>query len=477
MADFLVELGTNPTARNVIKTLGLPVPLPAKLERDVLPYRERPLHDRKVVACAGPAAELTAALADAITEAGANPYVVGDDAALAAWRKAGEAWGRPPVALGPDETPEKMHPYALILDASGVTTIAQLRALYDFFHPRIKTLSRSGRVIVLGRAPERRRSPEASAAAAALEGFVKSVAREVGRGGGTANLVYVQNGAEDRLAPVLRFLASPRSAFVSGQVLRVESGVTAPKHAPTVRPLDGKVAVVTGAARGIGASTARALAREGATVVVLDRPDDDAPASLVAQEIGGRLFLADVTAADTPERLAAFLNEHFGGVDIVVHNAGVTRDKMLGNMDTGRGDLTLEVNLAAVIRLHEALDPLLRKDGRVICLSSIAGIAGNAGQTNYAASKRGIIGLVQGLAPSLRKRGVTVNAIAPGFIETRLTHAIPVATREVARRLSNLSQGGLPEDIAEVVTFLSTPGASGLSGETLRVCGGAFVGA
>src|SRR5690606_3610251 len=105
------------------------------------------------------------------------------------------------------------------------------------------------------------------------------------------------------------------------------------------------------------------------------------------------------------------------------------------------------------------------------------GISGNVGQTNYAASKRGIIGLVQSLAPSVKKRGVTVNAIAPGFIETRLTDAIPVATREVARRLSNLAQGGLPEDIAEVVTFLSTPGASGLTGETLRVCGGAYVGA
>jgi len=476
MADFLVQLGTHPTARNVIKTLGLPVPLPAKLERDVHPWPERPLHDRTVIACAAPGAELTTALADALAEAGANPYVVGDEATQEAWRRAGEAWGRPPVALGEDDTPEGLYPYGMVLDATGITDIDQLRALYDFFHPRIRSVARSGRVVVLGRAPERRRNPAAAAAAAALEGFVKSVGREIGRVGATANLVYVQNGAEDRVGPVLRFLLSPRSAFVDGQALRVESGAKAPDKVPHIRPLDGKVALVTGAARGIGAATARALAREGATVVVLDRPEDDGPASQVAQEIGGKLFLADVTAEDTPERLRAFLEE-LGGLDILVNNAGVTRDKTLAKMDEGRWDLTLNVNLAAVIRLTAGLDEVLHDGARVVCLSSIAGISGNLGQTNYAASKRGIIGFVQNLAPSLKKRGITVNAIAPGFIETRLTHAIPVATREVARRLSNLAQGGLPEDIAEVITFLASPGSYGLTGEVLRVCGGAYVGA
>ena len=113
----------------------------------------------------------------------------------------------------------------------------------------------------------------------------------------------------------------------------------------------------------------------------------------------------------------------------------------------------------------------------MVCLASIAGIAGNTGQTNYAASKAGVIGYVQAVAPTLAARGVAVNAVAPGFIETDMTARIPAATREVARRLCNLSQGGLPVDVAETVTFLASPGAAGLSGQVVRICGGNFIGA
>jgi 3-oxoacyl-[acyl-carrier protein] reductase len=144
-------------------------------------------------------------------------------------------------------------------------------------------------------------------------------------------------------------------------------------------------------------------------------------------------------------------------------------------MDESLWDMTLQINLAAVIGLIEAVP--VNKNGRVVCLSSIAGIAGNVGQTNYAASKAGIIGVVSHLGPKLARRGVAINAIAPGFIETRLTRAIPTATREVARRLCNLSQGGLPTDIAEVATFLASPPAEALCGQVVRVCGGNLIGA
>src|SRR5690606_28339426 len=160
------------------------------------------------------------------------------------------------------------------------------------------------------------------------------------------------------------------------------------------------------------------------------------------------------------------------------HNAGVTRDKTLANMSPDRWDQTLDINLDAVVRITERLlEGVLHDDGRLILLSSIAGIAGNMGQTNYAASKAGIIGYVRAMAPALAGRGITVNAIAPGFIETRLTAAIPVMIREVARRLSNLGQGGLPRDIGDAVTFLASRGAVGITGSVLRVCGGAYVGA
>jgi 3-oxoacyl-[acyl-carrier protein] reductase len=164
-----------------------------------------------------------------------------------------------------------------------------------------------------------------------------------------------------------------------------------------------------------------------------------------------------------------------GPFDIVVHNAGITRDKTLARMKPEQWDQVLEVNLASVVRATAAVE--IRDGGRIVCLSSIAGLAGNMGQTAYAASKAGIVGFVRETSRKLAPRGITVNAIAPGFIETRLTAAIPVAIREVARRLSALAQGGLPEDVAQAIVFLASPGAQGITGRTLRVCGGAFVGA
>jgi 3-oxoacyl-[acyl-carrier protein] reductase len=238
--------------------------------------------------------------------------------------------------------------------------------------------------------------------------------------------------------------------------------------------------LLTGAARGIGESTARIMAAEGAHVVCLDLPRDDEPLSKVARSIGGSVLLADITDPDAPELICKELNERFGGVDIVIHNAGITRDKLLANMKPQLWDMAVDVNLGAVIRITEKLvaNGVLNDGGRVICLSSVSGIAGNRGQTNYSASKAGIVGFVESLAPQLAARGVTVNAIAPGFIETRLTSAMPVGIREGAiRRLSALGQGGHPEDVGQAITFLSTPGAVGITGSVLRVCGGALVGA
>ena len=288
----------------------------------------------------------------------------------------------------------------------------------------------------------------------------------------------LQAVAEGRVDAVLRFLLSPRSAFVTCQPFNVSKD-TKGDDAPTTQPLEGKVVLLTGAARGIGESTARIMAAEGAHVVCLDLPRDDEPLSKVARSIGGSVLLADITDPDAPELICKELNERFGGVDIVVHNAGITRDKLLANMKPQLWDMAVDVNLGAVIRITEKMvsNGVLNDGGRVICLSSVSGIAGNRGQTNYSASKAGIVGFVQSLAPQLAARGVTVNAIAPGFIETRLTSAMPVGIREGARRLSALGQGGHPEDVGQAITFLSTPGAVGITGSVLRVCGGALVGA
>lgn len=318
-------------------------------------------------------------------------------------------------------------------------------------------------------------APAVAATQAALEGFVRSLAKEVGKRGATAQLLIVDDGAEARGAEALRYLLSPRSAFVSAQPIHVTTTAVGRGPWRGVRGLDGKVALVTGAARGIGEATARLLAAEGAHVVCLDRPDDDALVSAkVARDIGGSTLLVDITDPAAPKTIADALRTRHGGVDIVVHNAGVTRDKTIGKMSAELWEQAVDINLGAVTRITAALLPdVLRDGGRVVCLSSVAGIAGNVGQTNYAASKSGIIGYVRALAPALAPRGITVNAIAPGFIETRLTAAIPVMIREAGRRLSALGQGGLPEDVGQAITFLSQPAAVGITGQILSsACAG-----
>jgi 3-oxoacyl-[acyl-carrier protein] reductase len=484
MSDFLLELSKNKSARKVVQTLGLPLPMPTPLERARGPWEERPLDDRQVVIGNGPRPELGATLAETLGRAGADPWLAGPEHDADAFRAPGEAYGRPARAL-PDPAPERFLAHALVFDGTGIVTPSELERLHAFFHPLIGRLSRSGRAVVLARPLDETSSPAAAAAQRALEGFVRSLAREVGRRGATAQVVYVARGAEARLPAVLRFLLSPRSAFVSGQPLVVSETATAAagggtdREVPYVRPLDKKVVVVTGAARGIGAETARLLAAEGAHVVCVDRPEDDGPVSQVARAIHGSVLLQDISAPDAPERVANELREKHGGLDVIVHNAGITRDKTLAKMSREQWAQAIDVNLDAVIRIDEALlgRGVLRDGGRIVCLSSVAGIAGNMGQTNYAASKAGIVGYVQKRAPALASRGITVNAVAPGFIETRLTAAIPVVIREVGRRLSNLGQGGLPRDIGEVVTFLATPGSQGITGQTIRACGGAFIGA
>ncbi len=471
MSDFLLDLGQNPTARNLIKRLGLPIPIPQMLRRSKTAWEARPLKDWKILVGGAGDSALGPVIAATLAECGADAFADGDG-----WKKSfagpAEAFGRP---LQPSEKlGEQTRLDAIVFDATGFASVGSLHQLYDLFHPRLPQLQRCGHVVVLGRATSK--DPEAAAAQSALDGFVRSLAKEIGKAGGTANLILVEEGAEKRVGPVLRFLLSPRSAFVTAQPITVSKRLKRDSPQRIERPFEKRVVLVTGAARGIGAATARLFAREGAHVLCLDRPEDDAATAQLAREIGGTPVLVDITTPDAPDKIAAACKER-GGVDVVIHNAGITRDKTLARMKVAHWEQAIDVNLGAVVRITQKLEPLLAENGRVICLSSVAGIAGNLGQTNYAASKAGIVGYVEALAQKLADRNITVNAIAPGFIETRLTAAIPVAIREVGRRLSALGQGGLPEDIAEALGFLASPGADGITGQTLRVCGGALIGA
>ncbi|MET7451264.1 3-oxoacyl-ACP reductase [Streptomyces sp. NPDC005574] len=363
-------------------------------------------------------------------------------------------------------------PGAVVLDATAVRDVGTLAEVHAALHPVVRSVATSGRVLVLG-APLDPADHHQAAAQQALEGFVRSLGKEIGRGR-TVNLVRLTDPAA--AASTLRFLLSPGSAYVSGQVIEVGAGdPTLP--ADRDLPLAGRTALVTGAARGIGEAVAETLARDGAQVVVLDTPAAGQDAERVAARLGGTALTLDVTAADAGERIAAALP---GGLDVLVHNAGVTRDRKLVNMPADRWSPVLEVNLASVLRTTDALlsGGTLRPGGRIVATASIAGIAGNAGQTNYAASKAGVIGLVRSLAPrALAAHGVTVNAVAPGFIETRMTAAVPFLIREAGRRMNSLAQGGLPADVAETTAWLAHPASGAVNGQVVRVCGQSLLGA
>lgn len=454
MSDYLVRAAANPTVRRVIDTVGLPTP--QTLARAEPPYQARFLDGQRVLVGATAASGAFGRVSAALETTGAR------------------------VERADTPSPADDDRYdALVFDATGLGGAADLQALYDFFHPVARKLTPNARVVVLASQPAALESVAAASAARAVEGFVRSLAKEIGKLGSTANMLYVEPGAEDRIVEPLRFFLSDYSTYVDGQPLTVTRAGIMPESVPHTQPLADKVALVTGGARGIGAATAERLAAEGATVVCLDIPQDSDTLEETVARFGGTALPLDITAADAPRRIADFFKERFGGVDIVVHNAGVTRDKTLAKMPEHHWDMVIAINLQAILAVDELLsaEGVINDHGRVTCLCSIGGIAGNRGQTNYGATKAGLIGFVERRGQTERDRGICVNAVAPGFIETRMTAEMPFGVREAGRRLSSLSQGGTPRDVAEAITFLSTPGAGGISGNVLRVCGQSLIGA
>lgn len=376
-------------------------------------------------------------------------------------------------------------PAGVVLDAAGVADVEALAEVHAALHPVVRSVADGGRVVVLGAALDPADHHQA-AAQQALEGFVRSLGKEIGRGR-TVTLVRIVGAAAGSVAgaeSTFRFLLSPRSAYVSGQVIEVRvaggDGGAGEMSVPEdwARPLAGRTALVTGAARGIGRAVAETLARDGARVVCLDVPGAAAELDVVAARLdGGRALALDITSADAGARIGEAVPD---GLDVLVHNAGITRDRKLANMPAERWGSVLDVNLASVLRTTDVLlgDGVVRRGGRIVATASIAGIAGNVGQTNYAASKAGVVGFVRALAPrGWGEHGVTVNAVAPGFIETKMTAAVPLFVREAGRRMNSLGQGGLPVDVAETIAWLAGPGSWGVNGQVVRVCGQSLLGA
>jgi len=469
MNDAYLGFANTPVGSRIATALGLPQPLP--LERFLT---GQPVIRGSVLVGAGADAELLPVLAQRFHSMQVQSL---GHRSVPTWTALANQAGSMSGRWGVEDRPgEKVK--ALVFDASGMSDTAQSGALHQFFHDAARSILPCGRVIVLGRPPQQCANPRKATVQRALEGLTRALAKELKRGI-AVQLLYVAPNAEDNLESSLRFFLSPRCAYVSGQVVHISEAADAlPAAIDWSLPLAGKKVLVTGASRGIGAAIAEVMARDGASVVCLDVPQAQADLHAVAQRVGGSALALDIGTTDAPRQLVeAALAD--GGWDVVVHNAGITRDKTIANMKGPLWQAVVNVNLTTQEHINEALVTAgaLRRGGRIVCVSSISGIAGNLGQTNYAFSKAGVIGMVQSTAPHLAQHGITINAVAPGFIETQMTAAVPFAIREAGRRMNSMGQGGQPVDVAEAIAWLASPASGGLNGNVVRVCGQSLLGA
>ncbi|MFT6906745.1 MAG: 3-oxoacyl-[acyl-carrier protein] reductase [Psychroserpens sp.] len=373
------------------------------------------------------------------------------------------------------------HYKGLIYDATGISDFDGLATIYEFFHLAISTLGDNGKIIILAQKNSQIKDSQTASIQLSLIGFCKSMAKELGKKGINCNLIYIQKGAQKYLDTSLAFFLSPKSAYITGQFISLGNHTLKQFPASLSKPLEGKTALVTGAAQGIGKETAIILARDGATVICLDIPQNQKALDVLAKEIQGHALAIDLLNENAIEDVTQNIFSQAGVIDIVVHNAGITRDKTLAKMPRHLWDQVLTLNFERVVKLNQAFleKNIFNDHARIICISSISGIAGNFGQSNYACSKAGIAAYVKAFANSAvlkKNNGLTINAIAPGFIETQMTKNIPFITRELGRRMNALSQGGLPLDIAETVSFFANPGSHCLNGNVLRVCGLSLLG-
>ncbi|NOU17969.1 MAG: 3-oxoacyl-[acyl-carrier-protein] reductase [Bacteroidales bacterium] len=241
--------------------------------------------------------------------------------------------------------------------------------------------------------------------------------------------------------------------------------------------LEGKTGLITGAARGIGRAIALAYAKEGANVAFTDIAADDnfknLEKELLVFGVKAKGYVSDASNFESSQKMVDDIIADFGRIDILVNNAGITRDNLIMRMTEEQWDLVIRVNLKSVFNLTKAVQKymLKQKNGSIINMSSVVGVSGNAGQSNYSASKAGIIGFTKSIAKELGSRNIRSNAIAPGFIITEMTHQLPDDVRNEWVKKIPLQRGGTPEDVANACIFLGSDLSSYVSGQVLNVCG------
>lgn len=479
----VADWSLDPRVRKWVGGLPLPIKLPTPLQRG-----GHDLHDRRAVLLRLRDAT-DVALAELTLARGASLLVL-DDRADAAHKARFEALGARFGAVGGD-LPASIAAAAAQGDRRPLLLVARLEAATDGdlaadfvdgaagttllgIGQAVAAAPRHSRLVAVVDEPANASAHQAMLAAATA-GLLRSLHKELGPLGSTCHLLRLAGADPLAVADVAGFLLSPASAFLTALDLRLGADI-----GPRVEA-DGRVALVTGSARGIGAAIARRLASVGWRVLVNDiapaRPAAEATVQGIADVGGAAEFVAaDCSSVAGAEAIAAAVRAH-GRLDAVVHNAGITRDRTVRRMAGEQWRQVLAVNLYAMERVQNAVDPYLQPGAGIAMLSSVMGIAGNFGQCNYTASKAGVLALMRIWSERLAARGVRCNAIAPGFIVTEMTAQVPVFNREMAKQLTALLQPGLPEDVAELAAFLVHPVSRAVTGQTLRCDGGMAFGA
>jgi len=427
-ADLEAEYEARVTATEV----KWPVATPTQLERETGPRVERPLEGKRVVLSSptpgAVAREAFACLRRLGAEVGLVPEQRGAFADVV-----GDGEGTFDMDWETDEV------HGVVLDTTSFEEPGDLDILRQTFRPSVMALQASGRCVLLAGRPQDAADAAQAATWYSLDGFIRSLSGEMGHQGVTSNILRVASGAEPNLAGPLRFLLSPRSAFITGQTIWVDGRTLGAGDDPAERALEGKTAIVTGAAGGMGKLAVGLFAHEGADVICIDRPGAS-NLEQVAESVGGRAIELDVTSPEAPDRLAA-VAEEVGGVDILAHVAGTLGDKMLANMDAETWNKPMSVNFEAPMRLTERLlrDGLIHQNGRIMCVSSVSGICGGPTMTAYSTSKSGVNGFVKYLSQQLDDDGTTLNVVAPGFTLTPFNVKMPQWMKHMQYRINDMS--------------------------------------
>jgi len=372
---------------------------------------------------------------------------------------------------------------SLVLHALDISHPHQMVDVFPAWRDAIHDLPPEARVVIVHRSrhspPDGVSPPTHAAAVEGLHGFAAAAAKEVGTRGITINTLSLRGKVDESVAPSfmepLAFLLTDQCSYVDCQTLEVFTDVKVDQASlKTEKPLSGKVAVVTGGARGIGESIVHRFEEEGAEVCAVDLPG-----TLSHYHYDTRALEKDITAVDAPNKLVDHLHKHFGKIDIMVHNAGINMEVPMDKMSHDDYERVVQVNMESILKLDEAIfasKGLVAPGSRWMFMSAISGLTPYPYQTNYGYSKAAMLGYSRAMSKHRPVEDMTVNVIAPGYIDTDMSRQASFVNRNVTKRMNALMQAGQPEDVASAAAFLATPGAQGINGQVLRVCGGSLFG-